>query len=85
MFIKNRSCSGPYSHGYTGYREVCYYTALTGSNPTWSDADAECRSNGGRLAVPKSQEEMQFIYDRTNFADRKMSWLGVSDMNFDGI
>ena len=84
VFIKNRSCSGPYTHGYTGYREVCWYTAPTGSNPTWSDADAECRSNGGRLAVPKSQDEMQFIYDNTNFADGTMSWLGVSDMNLDG-
>ena len=83
VFIKNKQCSGPYSHGYTGYREVCWFTEQSASNPTWTEADAICRAAGGRLAVPKNQDEMQFIYDNTDFRDGTISWLGASDMNLD--
>ena len=83
VFVKNKQCNGPYNHGYTGYREVCWFTEQSAANPTWLEADATCRAAGGRLAVPKNQDEMQWVYDRTDFRDGSISWLGVSDMNLD--
>ena len=85
VFIKNRECTGPYQHGYTGWREVCWYADNTTPGPvSWQQASDACAANGGQLAVPKNQDEMQFIYDRTLFSSGTRSWLGISDLDLDG-
>ncbi|XP_038052088.1 C-type lectin domain family 4 member E-like [Patiria miniata] len=63
-------------------RASCYL--ITESTIKWSDARAECGNLGGVLAVPRSQEEHDFIMSfLPGYGGR--AWIDCNDQTTEGI
>ena len=56
----------------------CYYVANTSSASTWKKSRIFCQNLGADLAVIKSEEENQFVYDLLrNTSDDHHGWIGL--------
>ena len=65
----------------------CYYVANTSSASTWNKSRIFCQNLGADLAVIKSKEENQFVYDLLrNTSVKNNGWIGLhrkaDDENF---
>ena len=58
--------------------ESCYFVANASSASTWSNSRRFCQNLGADLAVIKSENENQFVYDllRNTSGDRS-GWIGL--------
>ena len=56
----------------------CYYVANASSASTWNESRRFCQDLGADLAVIKSEEENQFVYDllRNTSGDHN-GWIGL--------
>ena len=61
-----------------GHGESCYYVASTSSASTWTNSRRLCQDLGADLAVIKSEDESQFLYNllRKTSGDR-FGWIGL--------
>ena len=89
VFIKKKECPPGYTYGYTGLREVCWFTAPDGifapDSVTWYMANDYCASFGGQISVPRDIGELNFIFDRTVWRNgASLSWLGISNIENNG-
>ena len=58
--------------------ESCYYVAGASSASTWNNSRKFCQDLGADLAVIKSQNENQFIYDLLrNTSGSRDGWIGL--------
>ena len=56
----------------------CYYVANTSSASTWNKSRMFCQNLGADLAVTKSQEENQFVFDLLrNTSGDSHGWIGL--------
>ncbi|NXN51926.1 CLC2B protein, partial [Rynchops niger] len=57
---------------WVGYRNVCYY--LSRDEGSWEWSQEQCSSHGASLAMPKSQEEREFLWSHKG---DPVYWLGL--------
>ncbi|XP_067028314.1 C-type lectin domain family 4 member E-like [Acropora muricata] len=58
--------------------ESCYYVASTSSASTWTNSRRFCQDLGADLAVIKSEDENQFVYDLLRNTSRAHDgWIGL--------
>ena len=58
--------------------EFCYYVPSTSSFSSWSYSRRFCQNLGADLAVVKSMDENQFVYDLPrNTSDARAGWIGL--------
>ena len=58
--------------------ESCYYVAGASSASTWNNSRKFCQDLGADLAVIKSENENQFIYDLLrNTSGSRNGWIGL--------
>ncbi|XP_038045938.1 perlucin-like protein [Patiria miniata] len=77
-----RECSCPPQWQLSG--EDCY--RLTPSPHTWDDAKSACQDIGGKMAAPRSHEEMNFMADMARELDSKYkAWIACNDKEVEGF
>ena len=58
--------------------ESCYYVDSTSSASTWNNSRRFCQELGADLAVIKSEDENQFVYDLLrNSSGARDGWIGL--------
>ncbi|XP_015765151.1 PREDICTED: neurocan core protein-like isoform X2 [Acropora digitifera] len=64
--------------GFLIHGKSCYYVANSSSASTWHKSRIHCQNLGADLAVIKSEEENQFVYDllRNTSGDHR-GWIGL--------
>ncbi|XP_015765154.1 PREDICTED: neurocan core protein-like isoform X1 [Acropora digitifera] len=64
--------------GFLIHGKSCYYVANTSSASTWNKSRIFCQNLGADLAVIKSKEENQFVYDLLrNTSYNHHGWIGL--------
>ncbi|XP_044181112.1 C-type lectin domain family 4 member A-like [Acropora millepora] len=64
--------------GFLIHGKSCYYVANTSSASTWNKSRIFCQNLGADLAVIKSEEENQFVYDLLrNTSHDQHGWIGL--------
>ncbi|XP_039598859.1 C-type lectin domain family 4 member E-like [Polypterus senegalus] len=60
----------------------CYYFA--NDTKTWADSRDNCTSMGGHLVIIESQEEQNFLLNKTRSKTDKSHWIGLTDQKAEG-
>ncbi|XP_044181097.1 neurocan core protein-like [Acropora millepora] len=64
--------------GFVAHGESCYYVDSTYSPSTWNNSRRFCQNLGADLAVIKSEDEDQFVYDLLrNTRGTSHGWIGL--------
>ena len=76
--------------GFLIHGKSCYYVANTSSASTWNKSRIFCQNLGADLAVIKSEEENQFVYDLLRNTKRRpvmdgLGCIGKLIKNFIGL
>ncbi|KAG2458703.1 CLC4E protein, partial [Polypterus senegalus] len=61
----------------------CYYFA--NDTKTWADSRDNCTSMGGHLVIIESQEEQNFLLNKTRSKTVKSHWIGLTDQKAEGF
>ena len=84
-----RDCSSPASRNFcpSGWRlwqHACY--RLTESKANWDDSKGACREMGGKMAAPRSLEEMKFITELARERNNYFNvWIACNDKDVEGV
>ncbi|XP_041751389.1 macrophage mannose receptor 1 [Coregonus clupeaformis] len=68
------SCSGPW----IPYAARCY--RLQRTKKTWTEAQMECRKDGGDLASIHNIEQLSFVMSQLGYAAADELWIGMNDV-----
>nr|XP_046265195.1 macrophage mannose receptor 1-like isoform X4 [Scatophagus argus] len=66
-------CSRPW----IPYNGHCFY--LNRTKKTWSDAQRECRKDGGDLVSIRNVEDQSFVISQLGYASTDELWIGLND------
>lgn len=70
MFSLEKLCY----QGWLKFNNKCYYASEKGTTKTWEDSRKDCLQRGADLAIPTTNDELDFVaklYSR--------AWIGLSD------
>ncbi|XP_034038309.1 macrophage mannose receptor 1-like [Thalassophryne amazonica] len=65
------------------YSGHCFFLQRT--SKTWSDAQKECRKEGGDLASIHNVEDQSFVISQLGYASNDELWIGLNDINTEGL
>ncbi|XP_022108003.1 uncharacterized protein LOC110988612 [Acanthaster planci] len=75
------NCSCP--SGWELWEKACYH--LTSSKSNWYDANSACQEIGGKMAGPRSNDEMEFMADVARQDDSNYcAWIACNDITVEG-
>ncbi|XP_060565761.1 C-type lectin domain family 4 member D-like [Ruditapes philippinarum] len=77
-------CSCCCQNGWTRFNDSCYLIGY-GHNVTFIEAENFCRQHNGHLIHVNTAEENLFIVDILQKTKAYHSWVGISDMDVEGI
>uniref|UniRef100_A0A7N9AS74 Mannose receptor, C type 1b n=1 Tax=Mastacembelus armatus TaxID=205130 RepID=A0A7N9AS74_9TELE len=72
-------CSKPW----IPYNGHCFY--LDRTQKTWSDAQSQCRNQGGDLVSIHNVEEQSFVISQLGYVSNDKLWIGLNDRNTEGL
>ncbi|XP_053186721.1 macrophage mannose receptor 1-like [Scomber japonicus] len=72
-------CSNPW----IPYNGHCFYLQQT--QKTWSDAQTECRKEGGNLVSIGNVEDQSFLISQLGYAPTDELWIGLNDRKTEGL
>ncbi|XP_054452124.1 macrophage mannose receptor 1-like [Anoplopoma fimbria] len=72
-------CSRPWIY-YTGH---CFH--LNRNEKTWSDAQRECRNEGGDLVSISNVEDQSFVISQLGYISMDELWIGLNDRKTEGL
>ncbi|XP_075954227.1 macrophage mannose receptor 1-like [Anarhichas minor] len=72
-------CSRPW----IPYNGHCFH--LNRTQKTWSDAQRECRNEGGDLVSIRNVEEQSFVIAQLGYASTDELWIGLNDRKTEGL
>ncbi|XP_017266596.1 macrophage mannose receptor 1-like [Kryptolebias marmoratus] len=72
-------CSSPW----IPYNGHCFH--LQRAVQTWSDAQRECRKEGGDLVSIRNVEDQSFIISQLGYASNDELWIGLNDRTIEGL
>ncbi|XP_039998644.1 macrophage mannose receptor 1-like [Xiphias gladius] len=72
-------CSSPW----IPYNGHCFH--LNRTQKTWSDAQRECRSEGGDLVSIRNVEDQSFVISQIGYASTDELWIGLNDRKTEGL
>ncbi|KAI3374792.1 hypothetical protein L3Q82_021350, partial [Scortum barcoo] len=72
-------CSSPW----IPYNGHCFHLHRT--NKTWSDAQRECRKEGGDLVSIRNVEDQSFVISQLGYASTDELWIGLNDRRTEGL
>ncbi|CAG4961330.1 unnamed protein product [Colias eurytheme] len=87
LLISYVQCALP--RGYVVNKSLCAAYRLVYNSRAWPDANEHCKDEGGHLAVPRSEEEFNFLqklvramhYPSVSDTDNKLVvWLGITNI-----
>ncbi|XP_035491562.2 macrophage mannose receptor 1 isoform X1 [Scophthalmus maximus] len=65
------------------YNHHCFH--LNRNQKTWSDAQRECRNEGGDLVSIRNVEDQSFVISQLGYASTDKLWIGLNDMKIEGL
>ncbi|XP_019121793.1 macrophage mannose receptor 1 [Larimichthys crocea] len=74
-----RFCSSPW----IPFNGHCFY--LNRTRRTWTDAQRECRKEGGDLVSIQNVEEQSFVISQLGYASTDELWIGLNDRKTEGL
>ncbi|XP_076601688.1 macrophage mannose receptor 1b [Chaetodon auriga] len=77
--IEQGFCSNPW----IPYNGHCFH--LYRSTQTWSDAQRECRKEGGDLVSIRNVEDQSFVISQLGYASTDELWIGLNDIRTEGL
>uniref|UniRef100_A0A3B5AZ46 Macrophage mannose receptor 1-like n=1 Tax=Stegastes partitus TaxID=144197 RepID=A0A3B5AZ46_9TELE len=72
-------CSEPW----VPYNGHCFH--LDRTKKTWSDAQKQCRDEGGNLVSIRNVEDQSFVISQLGFASTDELWIGLNDRKTEGL
>ncbi|XP_038573591.1 macrophage mannose receptor 1-like [Micropterus salmoides] len=77
--IETGFCSSPW----TPYNGHCFHLSRT--QKTWSDAQRQCRNDGGDLVSIRNVEDQSFVISQLGYASADELWIGLNDRKTEGL
>ncbi|XP_037537285.1 macrophage mannose receptor 1 [Nematolebias whitei] len=71
------------SNHWIPYNGHCFYLQRTAQ--TWSDAQRECRKEGGDLVSLRNVEDQSFVISQLGYASSDELWIGLNDKTTEGL
>ncbi|XP_078144091.1 macrophage mannose receptor 1-like [Centroberyx gerrardi] len=79
VHVETGFCSSPWI-AYSGH---CFH--LQRAQKTWTDAQTECRKEGGDLASIHNVEDQSFVISQLGYATTDELWIGLNDRKTEGL
>lgn len=76
LLIFSMACSLTHGNGYILSRFGHMYKLVTTPN-TWENAKLTCEKEGGRLAMPKTKEQFDYLVEKIAATATTQFWIGV--------
>ncbi|XP_067462383.1 macrophage mannose receptor 1-like [Thunnus thynnus] len=77
--VKTGFCSSPW----IPYNGHCFH--LDRTKKSWSDAQRECRKEGGDLVSISNVEDQSFVISQLGYASNDELWIGLNDKKTEGL
>uniref|UniRef100_UPI003AAF93A9 macrophage mannose receptor 1-like n=1 Tax=Centroberyx gerrardi TaxID=166262 RepID=UPI003AAF93A9 len=77
--VETGFCSSPW----IPYNGHCFH--LQRAQKTWTDAQTECRKEGGDLASIHNVEDQSFVISQLGYATSDELWIGLNDRKTEGL
>uniref|UniRef100_A0A8C4NYA1 Mannose receptor, C type 1b n=1 Tax=Dicentrarchus labrax TaxID=13489 RepID=A0A8C4NYA1_DICLA len=77
--IEQGFCSSPW----IPYNGHCFHLHRT--TQTWSNAQRECRKEGGDLVTVRNVEDQSFMVSQLGYASNDELWIGLNDIRTEGL
>ncbi|XP_071348975.1 macrophage mannose receptor 1-like isoform X1 [Trachinotus anak] len=77
--VQTGFCSSPW----IPYNGHCFH--LNRDQKTWSEAQTECRNDGGDLVSIHNVEEQSFVISQLGYASTDELWIGLNDRKTEGL
>ncbi|KAF7668435.1 hypothetical protein LDENG_00014620 [Lucifuga dentata] len=77
--VETGFCSNPW----IPYNGHCFHLHRT--QKTWSDAQLECRKEGGDLVSIRNVEDQSFVTSQLGYASNDELWIGLNDKQMEGL
>ncbi|KAF1383676.1 hypothetical protein PFLUV_G00134320 [Perca fluviatilis] len=77
--VETAFCSRPW----IPYNGHCFH--LNRTQKTWSDAQRECRNEGGDLVSIRNVEDQSFVISQLGYTSTDELWIGLNDRKMEGL